>query len=274
VIGRTLEAVFAQDYVGSMQVIVVANGCEDETVAVASSFATAADARRRELHVVDLDKAGKPAALNAGDALASGEIRVYLDADVTLSPNAVSSLVRALDVDGTEFAAPDMVIARSRSRVVRDYLKVWSRMPYVLDGGAGRGVYAVSAAGRSRWSTYPELTADDTFARLQFSASEVAIVHDATVTIRFPETLHEMVAVRGRLFLGIWELHRKNPGLAASAETSRGRTALRTIARSPDLWLRAPSFFGIYILGWLHARRSIRRNDATWARAASSRVST
>lgn len=271
VLGSTLDAVFAQDYPGPMEVIVAANGCDDETVDVAEHYRALAAAQDRELHVLDLPGRGKPGALNAADAIASGDVRIYLDADVTISGSAVSCVVGALQLDGIEFAAPAMLLNRPRSRVVRGYLTVWSRMPYVVDGDAGRGVYAVSAKGRSRWGSYPDLLSDDSFARLHFESSEVAIVNDATVAVRFPETLREMIAVRGRLFRGIWELDERLPELG-TRHVQRGRVALRTVARSPDLWLRAPAFLAIYVFGWLHARRTLGREDAPWARAESSRV--
>jgi glycosyltransferase involved in cell wall biosynthesis len=271
VVGRTLDAVFAQDHPGPLEVIVVANGCEDDTALVANRFASVAAGRGATLSVLELSDRGKPGALNAGDAVATGAVRVYLDADVTISPSTISALVAALEHDGTELAAPDMRVVLPSSHIVRGYLTVWARLPYVMEGGAALTVYALSQMGRARWDRYPDILADDTYARLHFEASEVTIVKGATVAVRFPEKVREMVAVRARLFLGIWELRERCP-LLMSDDAPRGRIALETIRRSPDLWLRAPAFFAIYILGWLHARRSVRRGEHKWARAESSRT--
>jgi glycosyltransferase involved in cell wall biosynthesis len=269
-IGRTLEAVVAQDYPGRLEVIVVVNGSDDDTAHVAARFESAVSAREGSLTVLELPDRGKPAALNAGDAIATGEVCVYLDADVTISPSTISALTAALRHDGTELAAPELRVRPPNSRLVRAYVTVWTRLPYVIDGGAALGVYAVSATGRARWRRYPKILADDTYARLHFRAPEVTIVKDASVTVRFPEKVREMVAVRARLFLGIWELREKYPHLQSNA-APHGRIALETIARSPNLWLRAPAFFAIYLLGWFHARRSARQGKDEWARAASSR---
>ena len=54
-----------------MQVVVVCNGCSDDT---------ADRARALGAEVLELADAGKHLALNAGDAVARGFPRVYLDA--------------------------------------------------------------------------------------------------------------------------------------------------------------------------------------------------
>ena len=64
VIGRCLDALLSGAERDEFDVTVVANGCTDATAAVA--------ARRAGVRVVTLDTASKPAALNAGDGVASG----------------------------------------------------------------------------------------------------------------------------------------------------------------------------------------------------------
>src|SRR6185295_3671394 len=76
VIGRCLDAIRASSG-PPLDITVVANGCGDRTAGVA--------AERPGVRVLDLAAAGKPGALNAGDAVASGFPRLYLDADVVLS---------------------------------------------------------------------------------------------------------------------------------------------------------------------------------------------
>jgi glycosyltransferase involved in cell wall biosynthesis len=269
VLSRTLDAVARQDYAGDLQTIVVANGCTDDTALISRRYEEGA--RRRRHLTIELDPSGKPAALNAGDAAADGAIRVYLDADITISPSTVSELVTALERPSIQFAVPALRIGRSKSWFVRSYLTVWSQMPYVQAGGSGGGVYAVSASGRARWNDYPSIYSDDSFARLHFSDAEIAVVDSATGTVWFPDTVREMVAVRARVFQGVWELRREYPGLD-SATSGNARAAVRQIAREPRLWLRAPAFFAVYVLGFRTARRRARRGDGTWARAESSRL--
>lgn len=271
VLGRTLDAVGRQDYAGDIQTIVIANGCTDGTVAVSRRYDEAGDTRRRRHVTLELGPSGKPAALNAGDEIADGEVHVYLDADITLSPSTISDLVAALTCPPIQFAVPALDIGVSKSRVVRSYLTVWSRMPYVRAGGSGGGVYAVSASGRARWDRYPAIYSDDSFARLHFSEVEIAVVSTAVGTVWFPDTAREMVAVRARVFQGVWELRREYPGLEA-ANSGNSLAAVRQIASEPRLWIHAPAFFGVYVLGYLTARRRKRSGDDTWARAESSRL--
>src|SRR4051812_40765720 len=72
----------------NLRVIVVANGCHDDT---------ADRARKHGVEVVELPQASKIAALNAGDA-AAGEImpRIYLDADIKISLDSALRVARAL----------------------------------------------------------------------------------------------------------------------------------------------------------------------------------
>lgn len=269
-LARTLESVRNQDYVGVLQTIVVANGCTDDTASISRSYEDRPSNHARHHMTIELGPSGKPAALNAGDAAADGDVRVYLDADVTISISTVSELVAALDRPPVQFAVPALDLGRSKSPIVRSYLAVWSQMPYVLAGGSGGGVYAVSAEGRRRWDQYPALYSDDSFARLHFTDEEITVVPTATGTVWYPDTAREMIGVRARIFQGVWQLRHEHPELD-SANSGNPRAAIRQIAAEPRLWLHAPAFFGIYILGYLTARRRARRGDGTWARAESSR---
>ncbi|MCP4435784.1 MAG: glycosyltransferase family 2 protein [Actinomycetia bacterium] len=270
VLSRTLDGVLAQDVVAPLDVIVVPNGCSDDTAAVAAHFVERAREQGWELRVSELSEGSKTAALNHGDSLAHSDTRIYMDADVSISANTVSAVLDALDREGIHFAAPAMVPVPPESPLVRAYIDVWSQMPYVKQGGPGRGLYAVSPEGRSRWTEFPHITADDTFVRLHFDRSEALIAEEAEVEVRFASSISELIAVRGRKFRGLDELRARYPSLMEQDEP-RGRVAVRTIVDNPELWLRAPVFIAVYALGKLQLRRARRRGDDSWARADSSR---
>src|SRR4051794_18307469 len=167
VIGDCLRALHAQTHRGSVQVIVVANNCSDRTAAVARRFARSFRRRGWDLDVLELRlpteaQGTKPSALNAGDAAAAFGHRVYLDADIELSPEALSAIAEAL-ADGVLFCGPQMR-TWSASYASRAYSRIWSRLPCVGGDVIGAGVYAVHAEGRRRWGAFPNIVSDDKFA--------------------------------------------------------------------------------------------------------------
>ena len=88
-IGRCLTTLLAGAEQGELEVIVVCNGCRDDTRR--SHVVHAPDAM-----VLELPAASKPAALNAGDRRATRFPRIYLDADVEVPVPLVRELVRPL----------------------------------------------------------------------------------------------------------------------------------------------------------------------------------
>jgi glycosyltransferase involved in cell wall biosynthesis len=78
VIRRCLDALFTGIEPGNLEVIVVCNGCRDDTAAVVRSSG-------HPVQVLELERASKSAALRTGDRVAHTLPRLYLDADVLLS---------------------------------------------------------------------------------------------------------------------------------------------------------------------------------------------
>src|SRR5687768_17018252 len=108
VIGKSLANL--QRDADELDIIVVPNGCSDDTAHVA---------RAAGVKVVEIATPSKAAALNAGDSAAEGFPRVYLDADITLPPDGLKRMVsvfghpdpplaavpaRQLDLDGRPLA--------------------------------------------------------------------------------------------------------------------------------------------------------------------------
>jgi len=86
---RTLEALAQQTYPAAhWEVVVVADGCADETVAMLHATASALPVR---LRVHEQDGQGAGAARNAGAALASGATLVFLDDDMQPAPGFVAA---------------------------------------------------------------------------------------------------------------------------------------------------------------------------------------
>jgi cellulose synthase/poly-beta-1,6-N-acetylglucosamine synthase-like glycosyltransferase len=75
-----------QIYPGRFEVIVVSDGSMDDTSAVLARFGT-------RIRALELPRGGKPTALNAGVAAATGEIVVFADARQRFAPDAIRELV-------------------------------------------------------------------------------------------------------------------------------------------------------------------------------------
>lgn len=237
-IGDCLTAVFASDPVpGGAEVIVVANGCRDATAGMARRAAVPAG---WELRVLELAEGSKPAALNAGDALARGPLRVYLDADCVVSPGVLAGLCAALAPDAPLYAGATPVIPRARSWLTRAYARFWQRLPFARSVAPGYGLYAVNAAGRARWSAFPRLISDDTFVRLQF-APEDRVQIAAPYSWPMAEGFAALVRVRRRQDAGVRELAALYPGILAHEGKARlGAGGLLRLA------LRDPVGFAVY----------------------------
>lgn len=202
------------------EVVVVANGCTDDTAARARAHAGMLAAAGFALNVLETPALGKPGALNAGDAAARYPDRAYLDADVTVSPGLLAAIAAALDRPVPRLASGSPVVAPARSFVTRAYARFWTRLPFVAQGCPAFGLYAVNAAGRARWGPFPDIISDDTFVRLHFSPAE---------RLRLPETyvwpmvegFGALVRVRRRQDRGVAEFDRLFPELRGNDDKAR-----------------------------------------------------
>ncbi|KUL40011.1 glycosyltransferase [Actinoplanes awajinensis] len=264
VIGRCLDALLAGAAPGEFDVTVVANGCTDDTVAAAT---------RPGVRVLDLATPGKAHALNAGDEVAVGFPRIYLDADIVLSTAAVRALGEALDRGALAATVGRQLVLDGRPVAVRAYFAVHGRLPVFRDGLFGRGVLAVSAAGRARFGTFPELVADDLFLDSQFSQAEKAHVTAYTAKVETPRRTDDLVKRLVRVRGG-------NAAMRAAAERGEITVPVRPAARLswlrdvvlPKPWL-APAAV-VYVAITMKAARAAQQagdGGAAWGRDESSR---
>ena len=259
VLGATLDALRA-DAPGA-EVIVVANGCHDGTAGVARL--------RSGVRVIELPDGSKPRALNAGDAVATTFPRIYLDADICVPRGAVRALETALEQPGILAAVPGRRLdVQGRPWLVRAHSRVHERLPVFRDGLFGRGMIALSEAGRSRFASFPEMVADDLFVDSLFGSEERAHVDDVVVTVETPTTTRQLVHRLDRVRRGSSAMRR-----ASASTTGRGpvREAdswawLRdVVARDPRLLLPGLAYAAITATAALRAR-SPRADSLAWGR--------
>lgn len=247
------------------QVIVIANGCHDDTVVRAESFSY--------VTVLDLAEPSKIGALNAGDAQAGDNFpRLYLDADITFAPGTVRNLIAALQVPEPRVVAPKITIDLTRSSfLVKSYYFVISRHPWIVKHAqthlAGRRIYGANQLARQRFGQFPTVTNDDGFFDQCFSSDERFIVPDTMVFTKARLTSAEEVGRLVRVRRGNFELDR---WFAASGQArpdrdnatplvgSRIIRIVRMLATSG--FVTRPSLLApAYVAGWLLMKRRVTR---------------
>ena len=264
-IGPCLDLMLASDDIPARdgtppQVVVVANGCTDDTVAEARSREAAFAARGWQLDVLDLAEGNKIGALNAGDAAAIHPARVYVDADIEVTPALLPQLAATLDRETPAYAGGRPGIRPAQSPVSERYARFWERLPFMAEGVPGCGVYGVNGPGRARWEDFPQVIADDSFVRHHFAPDEMHGV-PARYTWPITEGLGNLVRVRRRQDRGLAEIRALYPDLAARMERTAPDTSekLRLLARDP-------LGFAIYAGVALLVKTPFFRNRSRWQR--------
>jgi glycosyltransferase involved in cell wall biosynthesis len=195
VIGRCLDALFEGLGPGRLDVVVVCNGCADDTAARARSSG-------HPVRVLELPAAAKPAALREGDAAALAFPRIYLDADVVLPGAAARVLLERLRADAVAGRPPIRYDSIGASAPVRSYYRARSRVPAVLGSLWGAGVYGLSAEGRSRFGEFPDVVGDDLWVDRLFDRGEVEIVDCAPVVVTVPRRTRDLMLLLRRTYRG------------------------------------------------------------------------
>ena len=269
VIGACLESLLADYKHGEFEVVVVANGCTDKTVEIALGFGD-------PVRVIELAEGNKAKALNRGDSEATGFPRMYVDADIRVSTAALRAVASVLKTEGgILLAAPRGIVDNEdRSLLVRAFLKVWTHLPYFQEGPIGAGFFAFSREGRQRFGAFPDIIADDGYARLMVAPHERACVSSSTFTITPPRSLAAILGVMTRVRAGSIQLREEFPELLRNESASTGNS-LQAIASQPSLWPYAPVYLAVVGLSWLQAFRKIRANRVhVWERDETSRRTT
>lgn len=192
VIGRCLGALLSDIPEGSLEVLVVCNGCTDRTADVAAGFG-------RSVRVLEIAEASKVSALRAGDAASSCFPKLYLDADVSLRGDDAVTVLRALSNGAVLAARPPIEYDTARcSRLVRHYFRARALVPGLMCRLWGAGVYGLSEKGHARVAPWPPGVADDLFVDSTFENHEIAVVSCRSVVVYPPRTARSLVGVLSR----------------------------------------------------------------------------
>jgi glycosyltransferase involved in cell wall biosynthesis len=262
-IGRLLTGLLAGGTPGEFELLVVCNGCTDRTAEVAASFGP-------DVTVLEIDQPSKQLALAHGDQHARWPVRVYLDADLELADADLRALVAAVGQPGVLAAGPARVLPRTGvSWPVRAYYRIWEQLPQVRSGLFGRGVIALSEQGHQRVRQLPPAMSDDLAISEAFRPDERRVVESASVLIRPPRTLRDLLRRRIRVVTGNTELDSRG-GRSDQARTSPA-VLVGLVRQHPTNLPGVLVFLTVAVLAKLGARRRARSGDRSWLRDESSR---
>lgn len=265
VLGRCLSNLLTGTLPGELEIIVVANGCNDKTCEVAREFGDA-------VRVLETPAASKVEALNIGDRTASHFPRFYVDADVQISIEAVRETCQLLDRDGVLAASPKLSWDLSQSSLgVKCFYHVWRLQPYFDDGRLGSGVYALNSEGHKRLHKFPDVTADDEYVRQLFKPAERATAFGSSFLVTPPSSLLDLVKIKTRSRRGTQQLKEHVVTLQHDARRRRWGFA-RRLAIRPHLYIPALVYFGVALATSFKAHFSRHLNhNSLWERDVSSR---
>lgn len=265
-IGAVLRGMTESPHFGAdIDIIVAANGCTDDTAAVARSCG---------VRVLEITTPSKIAALNAADEIATGDVRIYLDADMAVPVELLRELAAAIAEPGVEAAAPRPEIDTADSSwPVRSYYRINARLPVFKGRLFGRGLIALSAAARARFTHFPDIIADDMFLDAVVRSTEKRDV-DLPVRVVAPRRTGDLIRRVARSRAGnaeFWHFVRTDPrGAELALDPVPGSSPFswlsRVVGTSPSLFPAAFCYVAITVVAELR-RRSPGWNVRTgWGR--------
>lgn len=265
VVARTVRSMTARALPGELEIIVVCNGCKDDTAAVAREVLP-------DGNVIETPIGNKSHALNLGDRAATSFPRLYVDADVVLPIEAIRTLAKRLErgdvLAVAPTAKPDLT---GCSWLVRAVYDIRSRLPSARQGIGGSGVYGLSEAGHRRIAEFPPIVADDGYVRLNFEAKERETLPDVYSTVFPPRTIRDLIATKTRAHYGSFELARKFPELWKRQGKGNNDTLLE-LFKYPWLWHKLLIYSFVTITARRRARKHLQDGNFSWQRDDSSRL--
>lgn len=164
---ETTDAIFG--------IIIVCNGCSDETALAARS--AAGDDRR--FVILEIEAASKTGAIRAGEAVLDAApreiVRIFLDADVGVTAEAVDDLARLVWHPQARAGSLRLRVRTDHcSRIARLAAEGWKRTPYFRSAPL-QCVIAVSSLGRQRWHDLPDVIGADMFIASRFQPDEIVV---------------------------------------------------------------------------------------------------
>jgi glycosyltransferase involved in cell wall biosynthesis len=249
---------------GEMDIVVVCNGCTDNTAEVTRRFGTS-------IRVIETAIANKALALNLGDQAAGSAFpRIYVDADVVIAFDALQSLAQRLAKGDVLAVSPTPYIDVSGCRrLIRWFFDIAALLPSAKEGIGGSGVYALSRAGRARFDRFPNVIADDAYIRILFRAEECETIATLHSRVFVPRRFGALIRTRSRIRYGHLELARLFPELWQNRQSNN--KAVLKLFRQIYLWPRLFIYCSVMAIARVNANLAFRKNSRIWDRDETSR---
>ena len=246
-----------------MDVIVVANGCDDNTSNLVKQFSQSIHQTAIKIHLLESPCASKTHAINMAESCIQGDFIIYLDADVILSNDAVEMMVTSLSSFSPLIVSPKPIFIKPKSTLSKIFLYVFSNFPPMNDDVVGMGCYAINRCARRRWLDFPDLIADDAFVCAHFEQHERVLLKQTYFITTFPES-DKIINVLSR-----W--HRGNMALASIGYTVKRSKIwwrrLFSLINNPLMILMFPIYITMNLVAKLIARiQLIRNTPIVWFR--------
>lgn len=271
VIHRCLTNILNNALEDELEVIVVCNGCTDNTTSLARSFGL-------PVKVLVTGEASKTKALNLGDQQAACFPRFYVDADVLINIESLREMTNILQIDNAVYAvSPQAYFEMSDSSwLVKAYYTVWQYSSFFqgTNGIGGSGVYALSETGRKAFGDFPEIILDDAFINRIFKENNKMRVKSCFSTVNAPLNLWDLIKIKSRGYIGLHQLKNQYPLLFKAGKENRNRYGfLKKVLNNPGEWHKVTAFSAIVIVMRLYSQyRLFFSNKAyVWERDNSSR---
>jgi hypothetical protein len=261
---RCLNALLDGAASDELEIIVVCNGCDDETLGVARELSPA-------VRVIEIEASSRAHALNVADRAASAFPRFYIQAGVICRLTSIRRMAKQLcEGSALAVAPPTRMKLHEGSGVVRQFYEIAERLPSHLDGLHGSGVFGLSRAGKERFAEFPEVVAIEEFISASLAADQFIRLEGTRSWVTAPATFTALLAAQTKQIRGVNQLRALDPSVPIDIGRNDRRALRHLFARRADLWLELTIYLFVRLLARLFAVGAAR--PPTRQRAADARA--
>jgi len=266
-INITLKYLLKDNNLKDCEIIIVCNGCVDNTFTVVSKYVESqfnlSITRNIIFTVLDTPIRSKTNALNIGiNSAKSGNI-IFIDADIHITGTDVNTLISNLSDENPLSVSPKIQFDFNESSFfVRVFYKVSSQSFYNQYYRLSN-VIALSAEGRKRLGVLPEVIADDEYIRRQFLVEEYKIIKNIHFEFKCPKNLKNLLQVLTRV-------ERGNLQLNSLGYYDKNKAKISGFPKR--VWLFFPAFILIKVIAKIRAQWQFKKGMVKqWERDESNR---